>query len=533
MLATLSLADADFIKDVAAAGLFRREKEIRELLNSKADKLTDLLSKGDADKSEIDKIGNEIGELEIELEGIRARLKQSSPIYSAIKNPAPFDVGEFQNKILDENSLLLEFSFGAEESYLWLIRKNEIDSYVLAPRGQIEDRIDTLRALLASRDIKPDESVEDYQQRINESEKAFKREAQILSEMLFGQIAAKLPGKRLIIVPDGKLHYFPVSALSLPNAENGAPILLTNETVYEPSAQTLSLLKKSRSVSRAARNFLVFSDPVFSDDDARLSGAGKTPANAEDQTALTVTSRFAESLNSLRRLPASKAEADSIIEIIGGSPEDSFSDFDASRDKFLGAENSDYKIIHFATHGLVNEQRPELSGIVLSRFDREGRQVNESVRLHDIYGLNLNADLVVLSACNTGLGKEVKGEGLMSLNNAFLQVGAKSVVSSLWKVRDEATEELMKDFYQGLTSEKLTSSEALRQAQIKLWQNPKYKSPFFWAAFTLQGDFENAPKLSRGFGYWIYFLLIIPFLTLGVYRFGKGKLFNRKIVSRR
>ncbi|HEX8736860.1 MAG TPA: CHAT domain-containing protein [Pyrinomonadaceae bacterium] len=533
MLEKLSLSEADFNKD-ADAETVRREKEIRVLLNTKSDKLTDLLS-GDAEKSEIDKISGEINELENELEEIKANLKQNSPIYSAIKNPAPFDVGEFQNEILDENSLLLEFSFGAKESYLWLVGKNEIDSYVLAPRAEIESRIENLRALLAApREIKQGEAIEDFQQRINESEKAFEREALALSEMLFGQIAGKLPGKRLIIVPDGKLHYFPVSALPLPNAETSASILYTNETVYEPSAQTLTLLKKSRNDSPAAKKFLVFSDPVFSNDDARLSGTGKTAENASSvETTATGKLRFAESLNSLSRLPASKTEADSIIEIIGGSPEDSFSGFEANRERLLNAETSDYKIIHFATHGLINEQRPQLSGIVLSRFDKDGRQIDESIRLHDIYGLNLNADLVVLSACNTGLGKEVKGEGLMSLNNAFLQVGAKAVVSSLWKVRDEATEELMKDFYQGLTSKKLTSSAALRQAQIKLSQNPQYKSPFFWAAFTIQGDFANTPKLSPGFGYWVYFLLIIPFLTFGVYRFGKAGLFNRKIVVRR
>ena len=514
MLENLSLSEADFTKD-ADAEIIKSEKEIRVLLNTKADTLTDLLSKN-ADKNETDKISTEINELENRLEEIQANLKQNSPIYSAIKNPAPFDVGEFQQNVLDDDSLLLEFSFGKEESYLWLIGKTEFSSYILLPREQIESKVDTLRELLASREKLRDESIEAYQNRIAKADVDYWTIAKDLSRDLFGQVADKFGNKRLIIVPDGKLGYFPVSALPLPNSENSEPILLSNEVVYEPSASTLSIFSDNKNqLNSTAKSLLIFSDPVFAADDSRLSAENKNDLSAQANSIEKF--RFVESLNSLVRLDSSKTEADSIVDILGTSNADNFSGFSANRDRLLNINAADYKIIHFATHGLIDESRPELSGIVLSRFDENGQKTDEFFRLQDIYGMNLNSDLVVLSACNTGIGKEVKGEGLMSLNNAFLSVGAKSVMASLWKVEDGATLELMKNFYDAMANEKLTPSKALQKAQIKMWRNSRYQSPFYWAAFTVQGDYRNVPDISRGFDRRIYLLPAAVILLLAAF----------------
>ena len=534
MLENLSLAEADFIKD-ASPETVKREKEIRVLLNSKADKLTDLLSQN-SDQAETAKLDGEINELEHELERIKATLKQNSPIYSAIKNPAPFDVADFQRDILDENSLLLEFSFGKEESYLWLVGKTEVDSYVLPPREQLESRIEKLRKLIDSRGMLEGETVENYQARIAAAETEFEREAQIFSRELLGQVAGKLADKRLIIVPDGKLHYFPIAALPFPNSIDNLPILLTNETIYEPSAATLALLmRKGQKISALPKNLLVFSDPIFSNQDARIAMAAGSKNETQSETGLLKAEkfRFAESLTSLARLNASQDEADAIVEIIGESESTALGGAAATRERALDASIADYKVIHFATHGLINEERPELSGIVLSQVDETGQTSNGVVRLQDIYAMNLSADAVVLSACNTGIGKEVKGEGLLSLSNAFLQVGAKSVVSSLWKVDDYAARELMKNFYRELTSGTVTTAEALRRAQIKMRQNPQYKSPFYWAAFTVQGDFQIVPQLAAGFDYRIYGLLVLPFALIAFYIYRRRfKLFNRKIINK-
>ena len=507
MLETLRLTEADFTKD-AAPEVVKREKEIRSLLNAKADSLTDLLSKN-SDPAEVQRISNDINELENELEKIKADLKQNSPVYSAIQNPSPFDIGEFQNQILDDNTILLEFSFGRDESYLWVIEKNNFSVFVLPPREKLETAIQKLRELLDSREMLENETVADYQARIDEAEKLYWQEARVLSSDLLGQISDRLGSKRLIIVPDGKLHYFPVPALPFPNSETNEPILMTNEVISEPSASTLLILAKNEKQFPAAeKNLLIFADPVFSGDDSRLTSGNKSE-EIENSAELNHF-RFAESLNSLPRLPASKDESETITTIIGASKSDVFSGFSANRENLLDLDISKYKIIHFATHGLINENRPELSGIVLSRFDETGQKIDEFVRLHDIYGLNLSANLVVLSACSTGIGKEVRGEGLQSLNNAFLQVGAKTVMSSLWKVDDYATLELMKNFYSSMADENLPPSQALREAKIKMRQNPRFNSPFYWAAFTIQGDFRRTPDLSGGRDYKTYLLILLP-----------------------
>jgi CHAT domain-containing protein len=192
----------------------------------------------------------------------------------------------------------------------------------------------------------------------------------------------------------------------------------------------------------------------------------------------------------------------------------------------LTPEISDYRVIHFATHGWIDEERPGLSGIIMSRFDENGRQLDEFVRLQDIYGLRLSADLVVLSACKTGVGKELRGEGLISLTNGFMQSGAGSVLSSLWKVDDNATLRLMTDFYASLVNENISASAALRKAQIKMWSDPQYHSPFYWAAFTIQGDYRPIPQLAPGSPdnayLWIAAGLATVLSAYGLYRHRKS-----------
>ncbi len=151
----------------------------------------------------------------------------------------------------------------------------------------------------------------------------------------------------------------------------------------------------------------------------------------------------------------------------------------------------EYKYIHFATHCILNSKQPELSALVLSLIDEQGEEQDGYLRMHEIFNMNLSAELVVLSACQTGLGKDVKGEGIIGLTRGFIYAGSPRVVASLWKVDDAGTAELMKRFYQGLLGdEKLTAAAALRAAQISMIKQKQWQSPFFWAAFTLQGEYH-------------------------------------------
>ena len=156
----------------------------------------------------------------------------------------------------------------------------------------------------------------------------------------------------------------------------------------------------------------------------------------------------------------------------------------------MSAELARYRIVHFATHGVLDDKRPELSGLLLSMVNEHGRQQDGFLGLNSIYNLKLSAELVVLSACQTGLGKEVKGEGLIGLTRGFMYAGAARVVASLWKVDDEATAELMKRFYRRMLQDNMPAAAALRAAQVEMWQQKQWRSPYYWASFVLQGDWK-------------------------------------------
>ena len=405
------------------------------------------------------------------LEQTKAELKIKSPIYSEIKSPPDFDLKIFQQNVLDENTILLEFSLGEEESYLWLVGINKLKVFILPKRKVIDEKIDLLLNLLISREKFSDEEIEDYQKRMANTELEFQTGAQILSNDLFGQLIDEISDKRLIIVPDGKLQYFPISALPLPggneNSKINEPFLLKNEIIYEPSASLVSLLKKTNLVSKKpSKNMLIFADPIFSENDNRFTPElikNSSQKSLINENNLSPT----PSPKNLKRLLASKEETNSILQTFGINNTTVVSDFAANRQEFINSDLKDYTIIHFATHGFIDEERPELSGIVLSLYDEKANKRDGFIRLHDIYNLNLSADLVVLSACDLGIGKDVKGQGLMSLTNGFLQVGAKSVVSSLWKVDDYATLELMKNFYQNLSNEKIIAITGITQSPNK------------------------------------------------------------------
>lgn len=483
---TLMMSESKFLADGDPV-LIEKENALQFQLTAKLDKLASTLEKENS-ASDSDQIQNEILDIQHRLGEIRAEIKLSSPLYSAIKNPEPFNVADFQSNVLDGDSVLLQFSLGEGESYLWAVDNADVSAYYLPSRDVIEARIERLRGLLNSRQLNDGESLGEYQARTADAETEYKAEARILSRELFGEVWDKLDGKKLIFVADGRLHYFPIGALPLPGSDGDEPIVLANEVVYSPSASALKLLRMERKyASKPTKDIVVFADPVFSKTDERI--AGLEDRNGNFLASIVATFRSIESYESMPRLPASEQEAISISDVVGAHRTTVRSGFEANRDGVLNGDVEKYNVIHFATHGRIDEKRPELSGIVLSLYNPEGKRPDGGfIRLQDVHGLKLNSDLVVLSACETGIGKEVKGEGVMSLNNAFLQAGARSVVSSLWKVDDAATKDLMTEFYRGMADESLTAAAALRRAQIKMFNDPRYKSPFFWAAFTASGD---------------------------------------------
>jgi CHAT domain-containing protein len=191
---------------------------------------------------------------------------------------------------------------------------------------------------------------------------------------------------------------------------------------------------------------------------------------------------------SLARLPYTRAEAKAILALAPQTQSFGAFDFAANQAAAIDPALGQYRYVHFATHGLLNDTHPELSGLVLSLLDREGRAQDGFLRMVEVFNLNLPAELVVLSGCKTGLGKEIRGEGLIGLTRGFMHAGAARVLVSLWDVNDRATAELMTRVYRGMLGKGLRPAAALRAAQLELSKQPQWRAPYYWASFVLMGE---------------------------------------------
>jgi CHAT domain-containing protein len=267
------------------------------------------------------------------------------------------------------------------------------------------------------------------------------------------------------------------------------PLIVEHEIVHLPSASALAVLRRELAGRQpAAKAVAVLADPVFSADDARVKSGAKTRAGEEAPPELTRA--INDVRGEMRRLLLTRDEAEAILSVTPRTDGFGALDFRANLATATSDELSRYRIVHFATHGLLNSEHPELSGVVLSLVDERGQPQDGFLRLHEIFNLRLPAELVVLSACQTGLGKEVKGEGLVGLTRGFMYAGAARVVASLWQVHDAATAELMKRFYRRMLKDGMRPAAALRAAQIEMWKKPQWQSPFYWGGFALQGEWK-------------------------------------------
>jgi len=318
--------------------------------------------------------------------------------------------------------------------------------------------------------------------------------------MVLAPLAAKITKKRLLIVSDGALQYVPFAALPVPNSSKRVPLVIEHEIVYAPSASVLAELRREvAGRPKAPKAVAILADPVFDQNDPRVE---KTRLQAHQQRAVTrgesgpspsdhLTRSVADvGLAHLSRLAFSRREAEAIMAVTPVGLGKKALGFEASRTTATSPELAQYRIIHFATHALSDNKSPELSGLVLSLVDRKGKSQNGFLDLQDIYNLTLHADLVVLSACETALGKEIRGEGLIGLTRGFMYAGATRVLASLWKVDDVATAELMAGFYKALEQQGLQPAAALRQVQMDMWHRKRWASPYYWAGFQLQGEWK-------------------------------------------
>jgi CHAT domain-containing protein len=260
--------------------------------------------------------------------------------------------------------------------------------------------------------------------------------------------------------------------------------------VHLPSASTLAVLRRdTQARPQAPRLIALLADPVFDAADPRVNARRKVSPAALESTELQHFAKDAGVLT-FERLRSSRDEAEAVARLAGPSASLVAVDFDASKDTATSPDLSQYRIVHFATHGLVNSNHPELSGLVFSMVDRNGKPRNGFLSASEIFNLKLGADLVVLSACQTALGKQVRGEGLIGLTRGFMYAGSPRVLASLWRVPDQGTSELMKQFYAGMLTRKMTPAAALRAAQLLMKNDRRWAAPYNWAGFVLQGEWK-------------------------------------------
>lgn len=452
--------------------LAARERTLQGRLDLTEKALLDSVSEPSAEA--LRERRREMESLVEELETVRGEIRRRSPAFAAMSRPEPISLDDVQEKLLDEDTVLLEYRLAAEESWLWAISRHSFDAFRLPPRSEIE--------AIAREAARWTHSLR-WPDRIPPP-------LCELSRVVLGPLADMLAGQRLVVIADGALEELSFAALPLPvdgedgeGCDHGRLLVESHEVVYLPSVGTLAAQRRLLAGRAPAPGWMAMvADPVYTPDDERLRpGAGPRPAHL----VTPLPGRF-------ERLRYAGEEAQAVLSRMPRSKTLAVTGLDASEETVSGGALARHRIVHFATHGVLNAEQPLLSFLALSQVSAGGRPVDGALYAHEIYDLNLPAELVVLSACDTALGRPVRGEGLVSgLPRAFLYAGAARVLVSLWPVQDRSTRDLMELFYRGLVEEGLPPGRALQDAQRALWQEGR--PPYQWAGFVLQGDWRPLP----------------------------------------
>lgn len=434
----------------AAPELHAREREVEDEIAVLVSRQT-RLSQDAASPEQLRPVEAELARRWDELDRVKAALRAADPRYAALTQPRPWSAAEIQG-LLDPGTLLLEYRLGEERSLLWAVTPDAVTAFELPPRAGIEELALAAVPLLA---------------------RSHRRAAEItarprlaeLSRLLLGPVAPLLPGKRLLVVGDGILQSVPFAALPQPEAGpgDGEPLVARHEIVAVPSASVLGVLRREAAGRpRAPKTLWVLADPDFGGRFPDL------PHSGDEAAAILALAPAAERSAAL---------------LVGR---------EASRAAVLGGPLRDYRFLHFATHGSFAATDPGGGRLALAQTGPRGRpEANGFLHLADIYGLDLRADLVTLSACQSALGRDVRGEGMTGMTRGFFYAGAERVVVSLWNVNDRVAVELMRRFYRGMLAEGLAPAAALRAAQDEVRRQKGWQAPYYWAGFTLQGEWRG------------------------------------------
>ncbi|MBD2205124.1 CHAT domain-containing protein [Calothrix sp. FACHB-1219] len=539
LIELLNEANAKIIKG-ANPELLAQEQDLRQQIDAKDTLRINLQSSTNKNdpitKTAIAKLTTEIENLLNQYQEIQAKISTSNPAYAKLKNPDPdkdiLKLPQIQQQ-LDQDTLLLQYSLGEERSFLWVVSSNSLDTYELPKQQDIEKSAINLFCLISDNRSKPPSATDKENPCANLKTQQINIAAQELTQLILSPVKDKLGKKRLVIVADGALQYIPFAALADLNAAqnsttpkpatetpkdndcsnrsifrpcysieqqnwNYQPLLANHEIVSLPSASSIAFQRQQLANRQPASKALaILADPVYSVDDPRLKATStkstksdKSQSSLELELERSALERSARSLNrnGWQRLVNTATEAKEILKLIPTGSSLEALNFDANYNWATSKALNQFRILHFATHGFVNQDQPALSGIVLSLVNQQGKAISGYLRLADLFNQDYPAELIVLSACETGLGKNINGEGLVGLTRGLMYAGAARVAVSLWQVSDEGTSILMQEFYKQMLQQNKKPAEALRAAQLKLWQEGR--SPYEWAAFTLQGEWR-------------------------------------------
>ncbi|MGK7948172.1 MAG: CHAT domain-containing protein [Xenococcaceae cyanobacterium] len=474
LLELLEEANID-IRQGVAPELVTEEKRLQNKLDAIERQRISFCSQNCSQRL-LNRLETERSKLVEQYKQVQAKIRANSPEYAELTQPQPIKLKQLQ-QLLDEDTVLWQYSLWRDRSYVWVISKDSFSTHELASREEIETLAREYHKLLQ------------HESRDNKLNSV----ATKLSQFITPPTAEATQKSRIVIVSDAALQYIPFA--SLPTEDDR---LLSNnhQIVNLPSSSVLARLRTNQENQiPATKKLAILADPVFSKSDIRLPQ--KQQPGTEDFGYDPLKSATRSLDLKLSRLKGTKKEAETIRDLVPESQKISAFGFDANLQFATSPELSNYNIVHFATHGILNSEKPELSGIVLSLFDEKGNPQNGFLRLHEVFNLDLPADLVVLSAYETGLGKEIRGEGLVGLTRGFMYAGATRLLVSLWKVNDAATAEFMSEFYSFILQDGLTPAEALNATQKYMQQHPDWNHPYYWAAFTLQGDWLSFDRTKR------------------------------------
>ncbi|MBI1762769.1 MAG: CHAT domain-containing protein [Acidobacteria bacterium] len=410
----------------------------------------------------------QLAEAESALELYRLELRRADPRYASVKAPPSLGFARVAAELPDQETALVEFVLGEERSFAWVLQAGRLAAVTLPPRKELEPLVTAFRAASSAK--------------VNSTTAAqaiakLKAQSQLLYEKLFQPLEARLTAARkLIIVPDGVLAYLPFETLAGKTQRGASAFLLERFAIsYAPSASALAALRALKTNVAEAKGLIAFGDPVY----------------AKTETESVPTIQHNERGPDLRPLPYTRNEVNEIAALFPANERRVLLGAEATEGSVKAAALGQYRYVHFATHALVDEEFPARSAIVLSApVDDQANDKREdgALQMAEVMRLKLNAELVTLSACRTGLGHMLYGEGIIGLTRAFLYAGAESVVVSLWNVNDIATASLMKAFYKNLRQGQ-NKDDALRQAKLELLrgQQPAWRHPYYWAPFVLVG----------------------------------------------